>query len=248
MIRGTTPVGAASEAEASRWVRDMFGRIAPRYDLLNHLLSFNIDRAWRARMIRRLAPILQDPDARALDLCCGTGDVMLAMAAKANARVYGSDFCHPMMKAARSKAVRNNIPLRLFEADGLALPLADRSLDLITIAFGFRNFVSYRRGLDEMVRVLRPRGTAAILEFAPPPKTLFGALHTLYSRKILPALGGLISGSREAYEYLPQSVSKFPDPDELAGAMREAGFNDVEYELMTGGSVALHIGRVARVQ
>lgn len=248
MIRGTTPAGAASEQDAARWVREMFGRIAPRYDLLNHLLSFNIDRRWRAKTIRRIEPILRNPDARVLDLCCGTGDVMIAMAAGARARVYGSDFCHPMMTAARSKAARKKIPALLFEADGLALPLRDRSLDLITIAFGFRNFVSYRRGLEEMARVLRPGGTAAILEFAPPPKTLFGALHGFYSRKILPALGGMISGSREAYEYLPQSVGRFPEPAELAEEMRRAGFRDVQCEAMTGGSVALHIGKYVSLE
>ena len=115
---------------------------------------------------------------------------------------------------------------------------------MITIAIGYRNFVSYRRGLDEMPRVLRPGGTDAILEFAPPPKTIFGALHGFYSRKILPTLGGLISGSREAYEYLPQSVGRFPNPVELAEEMRLAGFTDIRCELMTGGSVALHLGRV----
>lgn len=242
MIRGTTPEGVAGEQEASRWVREMFGRIAPRYDFLNHFLSFNIDRRWRARMIRHVAPILSDSEARVLDLCCGTGDVMVAMGAKAKARVYGSDFCHPMMTAARSKAIKQGVQPRLFEADGLLLPLAGSSLDLITVAFGFRNFTSYRDGLVEMLRVLRPRGVAAILEFAPPPKTVFGALHGFYSRRILPALGGMISGSREAYEYLPRSVSKFPDPPELAEEMRRAGFGEVRYELMTGGSVALHIG------
>jgi len=244
MIRGTTPSGAASEEDASRWVRDMFGRIAPRYDFLNHLLSFNIDRTWRARMVRRIAPVLEDPNARVVDLCCGTGDVMIAMGAKARALVYGSDFCHPMMTAARWKAVRKRVAPLLFEADGLALPLPDRSFDLITIAFGFRNFASYRRGLEEMVRVLRPGGAVAILEFAPPAKTLFGRMHTFYSRKVLPKLGGLISGDREAYEYLPQSVGQFPDPAELSEEMQRAGFSEVRYELMTGGSVALHIGRV----
>lgn len=194
-------------------------------------------------MIRRIEPILRNPEARVLDLCCGTGDVMLAMAAQAQAQVYGSDFCHPMMTAAWAKANRRKLPPRLFEADGLTIPVTDHSLDLITIAFGFRNFVSYRRGLEEMVRVLKPGGTAAVLEFAPPPRTLFGTLHTFYSRQVLPALGGLISGSREAYEYLPQSVSKFLAPDELADEMRRAGFGEVRYELMTGGSVALHIGR-----
>ena len=169
---------------------------------------------------------------------------MIAMGAKARARVYGSDFCHPMMTAARSKALRKRVPPLLFEADGLALPLPDRCVDLITIAFGFRNFASYRRGLEEMVRVLRPAGTAAILEFAPPSKTLFGRVHAFYSGKVLPKLGGLISGDREAYEYLPQSVGRFPDPAELSAEMKRAGFDEVRYELMTGGSVALHIGRV----
>jgi len=243
MIHGTTPAGAADEQQASRWVRDMFGRIAPRYDFLNHLLSFNIDRTWRARLIRAVAPILENPDARVLDLCCGTGDVMMRMARNARARIYGSDFCHPMLTAARTKAIRENVPPRLFEADGLVLPLADASLDLITIAFGFRNFASYRGGLDELVRVLRPGGVAAILEFAPPPNTLFGRMHIFYSRTVLPTLGGLISGSREAYEYLPASVSKFPAPRELADEMRTAGFAEVDYELMTGGLVALHIAR-----
>jgi demethylmenaquinone methyltransferase/2-methoxy-6-polyprenyl-1,4-benzoquinol methylase len=245
MIRGTTPVGAASEQDASKWVREMFGRIAHRYDFLNHLLSFNIDRRWRARLIRRVSPILRDPDARVLDLCCGTGDVMLAMSTKAKARVYGSDFCHPMMTAARAKTIRRNLPARLFEADGMAIPLADHSLDLITIAFGFRNYSSYRQGLEEMIRVLRPGGTAAILEFAPPPRTLFGRLYGFYCQKIMPKVGGLISGSREAYEYLPHSVGKFPEPGELAAEMRSAGFGEVRYELMTGGSVSLHLGVVA---
>jgi demethylmenaquinone methyltransferase/2-methoxy-6-polyprenyl-1,4-benzoquinol methylase len=242
MIRGTTPAGAASEQEASRWVREMFGRIAHRYDFVNHLLSFNIDRRWRARLVKRVAPILRDPNARVLDLCCGTGDVMVAMGVKAKAHVYGSDFCHPMMMAARAKTVRRNFPAQLFEADGLAIPLMDHSLDLITIAFGFRNFASYQKGLHEMLRVLRPGGTAAILEFAPPVETLFGRLHGFYSRKVLPKLGGLISGSRDAYEYLPQSVGKFPNPEELAAEMRLAGFAEVRYELMTGGSVSLHLG------
>ena len=246
MIQGTTPAGTATEQDASKWVRGMFGRIAHRYDFINHLLSFNIDRRWRRRLVKRVMPILDDPAACVLDLCCGTGDVLVAMGRRAQARIYGSDFCHPMMTAAHAKATRKRVRAGFFESDGLALPLPDHSLDLITIAFGFRNFASYRQGVDEMLRVLRPGGTAAILEFAPPTKTLFGRLHGFYSRTVLPKLGGLISGSREAYEYLPQSVNKFPSPDELAALMREAGFGEVRYELMTGGSVALHIGVVGK--
>ncbi|HLJ47424.1 MAG TPA: ubiquinone/menaquinone biosynthesis methyltransferase [Bryobacteraceae bacterium] len=238
MTKGTTPVGAANEAEASRWVREMFGRIAPRYDLLNHLLSFNIDRLWRRRLIRRVRPILDNPSARVLDLCCGTGDVMAAMK-QARARIYGSDFAHPMLTAANRKSQGM---WRLFEADGLAMPLADGSFDLVTIAFGFRNFANYRGGLMELRRVIRPGGRLAILEFCPPPKTLFGRLHGFYSRTVLPKVGGLISGSREAYQYLPSSVENFPVPSGLADLMRDSGFGDVRYELMTGGTVALHVG------
>ncbi len=215
----------------------MFGRIAPRYDLLNHLLSFNIDRLWRRRLIRRIRPILDNPSARVLDLCCGTGDVMAAMK-NARARIYGSDFAHPMLTEANRKS---NGRWRLFEADGLVLPVSDQSLDLVTIAFGFRNFANYRGGLLELRRAIRSGGTLAILEFSPPPKTLFGRLHNFYSRTVLPKIGGLISGSPEAYQYLPSSVENFPEPADLAGLLRESGFRDVRYERMTGGTVALHI-------
>ena len=243
-LGGTRPAGAQDEAGASRQVREMFSRIAPRYDFLNHALSLRFDVVWRKRVAKRFRALLRRPGARVLDLCCGTGDVMIAMGVRAEASIYGSDFCHPMLTAAQSKAVRKGVRPLLFEADGLALPLPDRSLDLITTAFGFRNFVSYRRGLEEMVRVLRPGGTAAILEFTPPPKTTFGKLYRIYCTKILPKLGAIISGDREAYEYLPHSVRKFPEPEELADEMRNAGFNDVRYELMTFRTVALHLGRV----
>jgi len=234
---GSTPTGTRTEEEAALWVRGMFGRVAGRYDLLNHLLSANIDRYWRARTVRRVSAILQRSDAVCLDLCCGTGDLMIALRRNAAARVLGSDFCHPMLLAARGKTPAAEI----FESDALRLPLPDGSLDLITVAFGFRNLANYRRGIEEMRRVLRPGGAAAVLEFSQPRSRALAAAYNFYSRRVLPAVGGLISGSRDAYTYLPESVRKFPGPDELALQMRDSGFRDVRHELMTGGIVALHV-------
>lgn len=213
------------------WVQGMFGRIAGRYDLLNHLLSFNLDKRWRARLVKRVA---LNPDARALDLCCGTGDVLLAL----GGTVLGSDFCHPMLLEAQRKSPGSP----LFEADALSLPLKNNSLDLITCAFGFRNLANYDRGLEEFLRVLRPGGVAAILEFSQPTNRAFGALYGFFSTRMLPWIGGMISGSRDAYSYLPESIKKFPGAEDLAAQMRRAGFQRVEFERMTGGAVALHLG------
>jgi demethylmenaquinone methyltransferase/2-methoxy-6-polyprenyl-1,4-benzoquinol methylase len=236
-MKGTAPPGARNEREAAAWVRGMFARVARRYDVANHLLSFNIDRLWRARTVRRVRPMLERPDARVLDICCGTGDLTLALARECRTPVLGSDFCHPMLVAARRKGAAG-----LFEADALRLPLRDASLDLVTVAFGFRNLANYRVGLAEMRRVLRPAGMAAILEFSEPPNAGFAALYHFYSRRILPLIGGALSGSREAYTYLPESVRKFPSAEELAKEMRRAGFREVRYERFSGGIVALHLG------
>jgi demethylmenaquinone methyltransferase/2-methoxy-6-polyprenyl-1,4-benzoquinol methylase len=244
---GTTPAGTRSEREAARWVRDMFGRVAHRYDLANHLLSGNLDRCWRAHAARRIRHVLQRPDARVLDICCGTGDLALALEKRAvpGACILGSDFCHPMLIPARAKIARRRARVALFAADALNLPLRDASLDLLAVAFGFRNLANYQAGLVEMRRVLRPGGTAAILEFSQPPNRVFAAVYHFYARRILPAIGGALSGSRDAYAYLPESVRKFPGPAELAGLMRAAGFADVRYEHLTGGIVALHLGTAA---
>jgi demethylmenaquinone methyltransferase/2-methoxy-6-polyprenyl-1,4-benzoquinol methylase len=242
-MSGSTPQGSRNEQEAAHWVRGMFGRVAHRYDLANHLLSFNIDRYWRAHTVRRTRDILERPKARVLDICCGTGDLVLSLA-KHGRPVLGSDFCHPMLVAAHAKIERRRAPAVLFESDALALPLRDASLDLITVAFGFRNLANYQSGLLEMRRVLRPGGMAAILEFTQPPNAAFAALYNLYSRRVLPWIGGLISGSRDAYTYLPESVRKFPVAPELAAMMRRSGFADVSFEYLTGGIVALHLGRI----
>jgi len=220
----------------------MFGRIAPRYDLLNHLLSMNIDRHWRRRTVQRVANVLLQPGARVLDLCCGTGDLTLALESAAKAIVFGSDFSHPMLVAAKEKTAQRRARAKIFESDALQLPLRDASLDLITIAFGFRNLANYRNGFDELLRVLRPGGTAAILEFSTPPNPWMARFYGFYSKNILPTIGGWISGSRDAYSYLPESVRKFPGAEELANQMRAAGFSNVRFERMTAGIVALHLG------
>ena len=268
VARGTTPEGAADEEQAARWVRGMFGRVARRYDLLNHVLSFQIDRAWRATPAKRTEEILRRPDARVLDLCCGTGDLMLELekrrrscsdrsrdrqgavvsntpgdGARTSPRIFGSDFCHPMLVEAIRKAGIKKARAVVFEADALQLPLADASFDLITVAFGFRNFANYRKGLAELHRVLRPGGMLAILEFSQPPNRFFASFYAFYSKRVLPRIGALVSGSPDAYTYLPESVRKFPGAEMLAAEMRAMGYLDVEFERMTFGVVALHIGR-----
>jgi demethylmenaquinone methyltransferase/2-methoxy-6-polyprenyl-1,4-benzoquinol methylase len=221
----------------------MFGRIAGRYDLLNHLLSFNMDKAWRARTVERVADVLARPNARVLDLCCGTGDVLLALEDRGGRSVLGSDFCHPMLVEANHKIAVKRFKTPLFEADALSLPLADGSLDLITVAFGFRNLANYERGMKEMLRVLKPGGVAAVLEFSQPTNRVFGALYGFFSTRVLPWVGGMVSGSQDAYSYLPESIGRFPGADELAAQMKRAGFASVEFERMTGGAVALHLAR-----
>jgi demethylmenaquinone methyltransferase/2-methoxy-6-polyprenyl-1,4-benzoquinol methylase len=195
--KGTQPEGAHTEAEASRKVREMFTQIAPRYDLLNHLLSLQLDRLWRKRVASRLRPILANPDAAVLDLCCGTGDLSFALAREGKARVYGADFAHPMLLRAKQK---NSLqsgnssepapnPLPFLEADALRLPFADSSFDLVTTAFGFRNLANYESGLREIQRVLKPGGTIAILEFTEPPDDFVGNAFRWYYRNVLPGIG-----------------------------------------------------------
>lgn len=244
--RGTKPEGAVSEQDASRRVREMFTRIAPRYDLLNHLLSAQMDRRWRARTARELRTVLQNPQAIVLDLCCGTGDLAFSMAKEAKARIVGADFSHTMLVRAKDKSeseARGGWRVPFFEADALGLPFADGSFDLVTTAFGFRNLANYQEGLKEILRVLKPGGTLGILDFTEPAPGIVGDTYRFYFQKVLPKIGGMISGDAAAYAYLPKSVARFFRPDELAGVMKQAGFESVRYSLMTLGSVALHIGR-----
>ena len=240
--RGTTPPGTTGEQQAAEWVRRMFGEIAPKYDLLNHVLSFNIDRGWRKALIESLAPVLSRPDAAILDLCCGTGDVLLDLQRAAAAPILGADFSHPMLIAAQEKARGKGFQAPLIEADALCLPLGESTLDAISIAFGFRNLANYKAGLREFHRVLKSGGILAVLEFSHPPGLLVRTAYGFYSKLLLPLIGQVISGSREAYTYLPDSIGKFPHAGELCDMMQDAGFDDARYRLLTGGVAALHTG------
>jgi len=219
--------------------------VAGRYDLLNHLLSFNLDKQWRARTVKALRPILSRPDSRVLDLCCGTGDLLIAMEEAAGRKLYGSDFCHPMLTSAREKLDARGMASQVVEGDALRLAFKDQTLDLVTVAFGVRNFANYAKGFGEIRRVLKPGGTFAILEFSHPPNPLIRVGNDLYCNRLLPLIGGLISGSPKAYSYLPSSVSKFPGADELAALLRDNGFSQVSYQRMMFGVVALHQARKA---
>jgi demethylmenaquinone methyltransferase / 2-methoxy-6-polyprenyl-1,4-benzoquinol methylase len=245
-VKGTRPEGAATEADASKKVREMFTQIAPRYDLLNHLLSLQLDRLWRARTARILQSILDRPDASVLDLCCGTGDLAFALARTGKARIIGADFAHTMLVRAKEKSVllaqpnHNISSMPFFESDALRLPFADASFDLVTTAFGFRNLANYEAGLREIQRVLKPGGTIAILEFTEPPEGLLGDFYRWYFCKILPRIGGVISGNFSAYTYLPKSVARFFRPRELATLLTALGYQSVDYRVWTFGTVALH--------
>ena len=244
-VPGTRPEGVRDEREAAAHVREMFGRIAPRYDLLNHLLSLDVDKVWRRRVAKQFSAVLHNPAARVLDLCCGTGDLALAFRkeAPAGAEIVGSDFVPEMLVRARAKAAAFGAGVTFVEADALALPFGGGSFDLVSCSFGFRNLANYERGLLEIFRVLKPGGVAAILEFAEPRGKLFGSLYRFYFRRVLPRLGGLISGNGSAYTYLPSSVSKFPSPEALQTLFERAGYLDVRFERWTGGIVTLHTAR-----
>ena len=247
-VKGTRPEGSVTEADASKKVREMFTQIAPRYDLLNHLLSMQLDRLWRARTAKILRPVLNRPEALALDLCCGTGDLAFALARAGKARILGADFAHTMLVRARAKSATlfpsgsANAPMAFFEADALCLPFADASFDLVTSGFGFRNLANYEAGLGEIHRVLKPGGTIAILEFSEPPQGFLGDLYRWYFTRVLPRVGWLISGHQTAYTYLPKSVARFFRPQELAALMTSVGYQSVSVFEWTMRTVALHTG------
>jgi len=216
----------------------MFARISPRYDLLNHLLSANIDTRWRRRVVRKLQPQLRS-DAKILDVGCGTGDLSIELFEKTGAQVTGIDFCRPMLELAQAKAPH----LRFVEGDALRLPFSDGAFDCVTAAFALRNLASVEQGLAELNRVLKPGGMVAVLEFSQPTVPGIRQLVRFYYWRLLPWIGGLVSGLRSAYEYLPDSISRFPDQQALAAMMRAAGFAEVEFENLSGGVAALHTGR-----
>ncbi|MGI8813245.1 MAG: bifunctional demethylmenaquinone methyltransferase/2-methoxy-6-polyprenyl-1,4-benzoquinol methylase UbiE [Pyrinomonadaceae bacterium] len=232
----------ASETAHARAVRDMFSGIARRYDLLNHVLSINIDKSWRRLVREQLADVLCRTDAIVLDVACGTGDLSIELQRNAKARVFGTDFCRPMLEVAAGKNAAEVRAVPYIESDAMCLGFADDSFDAVTIAFGLRNLSNFADGLQELRRVLRPGGRVAVLEFSSPTVPGFGAIFNFYFSHILPRIGGAVSGSRGAYEYLPDSVSKFPNQKKLAALMQQTGFADVSYVNLTGGIAAIHTG------
>ena len=245
---GAVPQGANDQRSAARAVRQMFTSIAPRYDLLNHLLSFNVDRMWWRQTAHAFTDILRRPDSRILDLCCGTGDMTFALrraAGESNARISGADFSHAMLQRATQKSsARSGRAPGWIEADALALPFLSERFDLVTSAFGFRNLADYDAGLREIVRVLRPGGECGILDFGE-PKGAMGAAYRVYFKQVLPRVGTLISGVRGPYAYLPASVERFPSPDEMIARMKRAGFGGASWTPYTFGIAGLYRGRKA---
>jgi demethylmenaquinone methyltransferase/2-methoxy-6-polyprenyl-1,4-benzoquinol methylase len=253
--KGAQPLGGAqNEAEAAEKVRAMFDSIAPKYDLLNHLLSANVDRLWWRRTARTFQPVLARPDSAILDICCGTGDLTTSLLKlrPAGARpVLAADFARAMLRRGAGKfAVPASISTAnrtaaasphavALEADALHLPLRDNSLDLIVTAFGFRNLANYDAGLLEFHRALKPGGRLGILEFSE-PEGLLGALYAVYFRRVLPALGRLICGRNGPYNYLPTSVGNFPRPGEMLTIIQSLGFTECVWQPYTFGIAGLY--------
>jgi demethylmenaquinone methyltransferase/2-methoxy-6-polyprenyl-1,4-benzoquinol methylase len=242
-VVGAAPEGARDRDSAARAVREMFSSIAPRYDLLNHVLSCNVDRMWWQRASRTFTHILRRSETNVLDLCCGTGDMTFALrrrAGKAATRILGADFSHAMLQRASQKSAGTE--LRWVEADALNLPFFKEHFDLVTSAFGFRNLADYDAGLREIARVLRPGGECGILDFGE-PHGLIGQVYRIYFKKVLPAIGTMISGVKGPYAYLPASVERFPEPEEMLERMRRAGFREVSWTPYTLGIAGLYWGK-----
>ena len=247
-VIGAAPEGAADQQSAARAVHEMFSSIAPRYDLLNHVLSCNVDRLWWKRTARSFSRILEKADARVLDLCCGTGDMTFALQKQAktllsNAAgqgIIGADFSHAMLIRAVAKS--GDKSLRWVEADALRLPFPDSSFDLITSAFGFRNLIDYDAGLREIFRTLRAEGECGILDFSE-PRGLLGDIYRIYFKQILPRVGTLVSGVKGPYAYLPASVERFPEPAEMLERMKKVGFREVSWTPYTFSIAGLYRGK-----
>ncbi len=242
-VIGAVPEGATDQQSSARAVREMFTSIASRYDLLNHVLSFNVDRLWWRRTARAFGSVLSHPGAQVLDLCCGTGDMAFALrrqAGKCSPKILGADFSHAMLQRASSKSA--STPVRWVEADALRLPFSDGQFDLVTSAFGFRNLADYDAGLHEIMRVLRPGGECGILDFAE-PRGAVGSLYRIYFKHMLPAIGTLISGVKGPYAYLPASVERFPEPEQMLRRMARAGFREASWKRYTFGVAGLYRGK-----
>jgi demethylmenaquinone methyltransferase / 2-methoxy-6-polyprenyl-1,4-benzoquinol methylase len=246
-VVGAVPSGTSDQGAAARAVREMFTAIAPRYDFLNHMLSFNVDRLWWRRTARTFRHVISCPDACILDLCCGTGDLTFALATeagKSGSQILGADFSHAMLQRATAKGRhrRPSSPAQWIEADALRLPLPSDHFDLVASAFGFRNLADYDAGLREIFRLLRPGGECGILDFGE-PKGLVGAIYRVYFQQVLPRIGTAVSGVKGPYAYLPASVERFPAPEEMIARMKAAGFEQVSWTPYTFGIAGLYRGK-----
>ncbi|MBI4464536.1 MAG: ubiquinone/menaquinone biosynthesis methyltransferase [Acidobacteria bacterium] len=239
---GTQPPGSTDEAAAARYVRKLFSDVSPRYDRLNHLLSLHVDRYWRRATARQFRHWLRRPEARVLDLCCGTADLTLALAREGPAQILSCDFAHPMLLRAQKKLQQRSLFPLVLEADALRLPFADSSFDLVACSFGFRNLANYSSGLREIWRVLRPGGEVGILEFSQPDGRWLGPLYAFYFHRILPAIGEWVSGVPGSYSYLPSSVERFPDRQDFLEWMRKAGFRSATLRPLNWGIAVLYSG------
>jgi demethylmenaquinone methyltransferase / 2-methoxy-6-polyprenyl-1,4-benzoquinol methylase len=251
IVLGASPEGAIDSHSAAQAVREMFTSIAPRYDLLNHVLSFNIDRLWWRRAARTFTHILARSENRILDLCCGTGDMTFALQKRAGTsspQILGADFSHAMLQRARGKSLSkawggaNVTTPGWIEADALCLPFPDQHFDLVTSAFGFRNLADYDAGLREIARVLKPGGECGILDFSEPSGWM-GRLYRIYFKQVLPRVGTMISGVSGPYAYLPNSVERFPQPQEMLDRMRRAGFREASWTPYTFGIAGMYRGK-----
>lgn len=239
----TAPTDAVTSAkrgaiQSAQQMRQMFGRIVPRYDLMNRIMTGGRDVAWRT-MVAEQAAACGD---RALDIATGTGDLAFAIHKAGAEHVIGTDFSEAMIEAARKKAPKHGKDVTFEVADALALPFEDGSFDACTVSFGLRNMVDYGAALQEMLRVLRPGGSAIVLEMTPFKRPILGPVFRVYFEKVMPVVGGFLSGDHAAYRYLPSSVEAFPLAHELAEMMQEAGFTDVRYQMLGFGTVAIHSG------
>ena len=239
MLATDSKLPLSSGVEKRSYVRAMFSAIAPRYDLLNHVLSLNIDRRWRRQAVARL-DWQREPVGIYLDLCAGTLDLAGVLAGQSGfrGRIVGADFVLPMLQLGRNKSAAV-FPLN---ADALELPFSAASFDGATVGFGVRNLIDLDAGLAEAARVLRPGARLVILEFSTPRHQPLRGAYLLYFRNIMPFIGRMVSRHSDAYTYLPESVLAFPGPDELAARMSAQGFRDVSYTLLLGGICALHVG------
>ena len=237
-VRGAAPDGARDERSAAQAVQRMFDEISPRYDLLNHVLSMNVDRLWWWRAARAFRSNLQKPGARALDLCCGTGDMARALRKQApGVVIIGLDFSRGMLTRGKGKFAHHRVsPV---QGDALLLPFPDQTFEVVLSAFGFRNLANYDAGLREIHRVLRPGGELGILDFSEPAGA-FGTLYRFYFRNVLPKIGAAISGVSGPYSYLPASVSRFPSPEGMLERMQAAGYENSRWQAYTFGIAGLY--------